>query len=326
VLGRHGLAWCGRRDRTGQDGTIYAASNAGILHAVDPLTGADRWTYDAGVADGGDLSISPLLLPDHTVLWGTPGQQLVALTPAGAVLWSQALPGRPTSPVTVDGHRIYVGDSSGGVSALDVTPNAHRLVWTVNVGSSSSGSVVTDGSGRLYTTAGSGLVAIDDRGATGVVAWRVDPGDDITEVSAGLSADGTVLLGTNGKREWAYHRDGTPAWNAARTITYSSPAVTNSGLAYVADHDGRVHVFDVRTGAEAASYRIPGTEIWSSTVVDRDYRVYFGGQNGHAYGVDAAGKVLFNVDLGGPVDCYPALTADGALIIGAGNGTLTAID
>ena len=35
--------------------------------------------------------------------------------------------------------------------------------------------------------------------------------------------------------------------------------------------------------------------------------------------------MLFDVSLGAPVDAYPALTADGALIIGATNGTLVAI-
>src|ERR1700738_1695089 len=30
----------------GADGTIYASSSAGVLHAIDPVTGSDRWTYD----------------------------------------------------------------------------------------------------------------------------------------------------------------------------------------------------------------------------------------------------------------------------------------
>lgn len=309
----------------GQDGTIYAASNAGVLHALDPATGADRWIYDSHFSGGGDLSISPLILPDGTVLYSTPGSKLAALSPQGHLLWTQNLPGQPTSPVTVDGHRVYVGDTSGSVSALDVSAKAHHLAWTVKVGSSSYGSVVTDGSGRLYTTSGSALLAIDDQGATGTVAWHETPGDGITEVSAGLAADGTVLLGTNGKREWAYHRDGSPAWNAQRHISYSSPAVTAAGLAYIGDHQGKVNVFDVHTGSQVATYRVTKTLIWSSTVVDRDYRVYFGGQNGHAYGLDAHGTLLFDVDLGAQVDDYPGLSADGALIIGSRNGMLTAI-
>ncbi|MBB5867259.1 outer membrane protein assembly factor BamB [Allocatelliglobosispora scoriae] len=311
----------------GADGTIYVASNGGVLHAVDATTGTDRWTYDSGRSGGGDLSVSPLVLPDHTIIWGTPKGELAALSAAGELLWTQELPGRPTSPVTVDGRRIYVGDTSGGISAVDVpSAGSRRLAWTLDVGSSSFASVVTDGTGRLYTTSGSSLVAVDDRGATGAVAWRADPGDGDSEVSAGLGTDGTVLLGTNGSFEWAYGRDGRLRWKAPRAITYSSPVVTGGGLAYVADHEGIVHVLDLRDGSAAATYRVtPGTQIWSSTVVDRDHRVYFGGQDGHAYGLDAIGKVLFNVDLGAPVDGYLALTADAALIVGARNGKLTSI-
>jgi outer membrane protein assembly factor BamB len=53
--------------------------------------------------------------------------------------------------------------------------------------------------------------------------------------------------------------------------------------------------------------------------------VYFGGQDGHVYGYAPRGERLFDVDVGGPVDSYPALTADGVLVVGSRNGVLTAI-
>ncbi len=212
------------------------------------------------------------------------------------------------------------------MSAIDVGPGTHRLVWTVDVGGSSYGSVVIDGGGRIYTTTGSSLVAIDDHGTTASVAWRADPGDGITEVSAGLAADGTVLLGTNGTHEWAYTRDGSPRWSAPRVITYSSPSVTADGLAYVADHSGRVRVLDVTTGAERAAYQLdPPQQIWTAVAVDRAHRLYFGTLNGHVLGVDSGGATLFDVDLGDSVYSYPALTADGALVVAGRSGRLVAI-
>jgi outer membrane protein assembly factor BamB len=313
----------------GSDGTIYVASDAGILHAIDPATGKDRWTYDAHATTKTDLSVSPLVLPDGTILYPTPAARLDALSPSGHLLWTQSLPAKPTSPVTANGKRVYVGDDSGAVSAIDVRPGGgHKLAWTVKTGAQSYASVVTNGAGRVYTTSGSSLVAIDDHGATADIAWRADPHDGQVEVSPGLAPDGTVVLGTDGANEWGYHPDGKLAWHTgSRAPTYSSPAVTHSGLAYVGDHTSRVHVYDVRTGTEVATYEIGRhlTAIWSSTVVDKDYRVYFAGQNGHVYGVSPAGVVLFDVNLGAPVDAYPALTADGALVTSASNGTLVAI-
>lgn len=309
----------------GPDGTIYASSNGGVLHALDPATGADRWTHDSGHRGGGDLSVSPLVLPGGTVLLATAGRELVALSPAGRVLWTERLPGIPTSPASADGHRVYVGDQSGNVTALQVDGGGHRRLWTLSVGSGSYGSIVTAGSARLYTTTGSALVAIDDLGDHAVRAWTRDPGDDITEVSAGVAADQTALLGTNGGREWAYHPNGSPAWNAPRVITYSSPVTPNGGLAYVADHSGRVQAWETGTGRRAASYGPLPAQIWSACVLDRDYRLYFGTQDGHAIGLAPDGTRLFDVTVGGEVDSYPALTGDGVLLIGSRNRMLTAI-
>ncbi|HEY4024203.1 MAG TPA: PQQ-binding-like beta-propeller repeat protein, partial [Pseudonocardiaceae bacterium] len=311
----------------GADGTIYVSSNAGILHAIDPATGLDRWTYDSHADQpGADLSVSPLVLPSGEILFPTPGARLVALAPTGRELWSQPLPGQPTSPVTINGTRVYLGDQSGAVTAIDVAGNgAHTVAWSVSTGAASYASVVTNGSGAVYTTSGTSLVAITDRGTSASIAWRADPHDGDTEVSAGLAPDGTVLLGTNGTQEWAYRPDGSPLWHSPRVITYSSPSVTATGLAYVADHSGQIHVLDTRTGTERGTYLVTKTQIWSSTVVDKDYRVYFGGQNGHVYGLSPTGVVQFDVDLGAPIDSYPALTGDGTLIVGAGNGTLVAI-
>jgi hypothetical protein len=169
----------------------------------------------------------------------------------------------------VDGHRIYVGETSGDVTALDISAqDVSSQVRTAKVGTVSYGSVVVGGGGRVYTSADSALVAIDDHGAQGHVVWRADPGDDITEVSAGLAADGTALLGTNGKREGACRPDGTPLWHSPRVITYSSPSVTDTGLAYVGDHSGTVHIFRVSDGSEAATYRATTAQIWSATVLD----------------------------------------------------------
>jgi outer membrane protein assembly factor BamB len=73
------------------------------------------------------------------------------------------------------------------------------------------------------------------------------------------------------------------------------------------------------------SYKVNGQEIWSSTVVDRSYRLYYANQAGHVYGLAPSGSVLFDVDVGAPVDSYPALSADRQLIVGSRNGVLTSI-
>src|SRR5271170_5445156 len=123
----------------GPDGTIYVASNAGVLHALNPTTGADRWTYDSGQAGGGDLSVSPLILPDGTVLWPTQGREIVALSSMGQVRWSPRTPGHPTSAPSLAGRRVYVCDTCGVVAAIDLAGHdSPPRAWTIQVGTVST--------------------------------------------------------------------------------------------------------------------------------------------------------------------------------------------
>ena len=73
----------------GADGAIYAASNGGVLHALDPATGDDRWTFDGGGGYGSDLSTAAAVMADGTILWPGPRDTLFALDAGGALLWSR---------------------------------------------------------------------------------------------------------------------------------------------------------------------------------------------------------------------------------------------
>ena len=83
-----------------QTDTIYVATNAGVLHALNPTTGADVWTFSgAGPYTGEtDLSTSPLVLPQGSILWPGPADTLYELSPAGQLLWSHRFDGMVLSP------------------------------------------------------------------------------------------------------------------------------------------------------------------------------------------------------------------------------------
>jgi outer membrane protein assembly factor BamB len=116
---------------------------------LNPTSGADRWSYDSGQAVGGDLSVSPLILPDGTVLWPTPDREVVALSSIGQVMWSRKTAGHLTSPASLDGRRVYVGDTSGVVTAIDIAGHdSPTRAWTIQVGTVSTGSVVVGEGGR----------------------------------------------------------------------------------------------------------------------------------------------------------------------------------
>jgi outer membrane protein assembly factor BamB len=136
------------------DGTIYIATNAGVLHALDPTTGADLWAFNGGSSYSGetDLSTSPLVLPSGSILWPGPRDTLYDLSASGQPLWSHRFSGPLLSPVRA-GSRVYVELMTGSLWELNVQGTTPQLGWTVTVGHVSFGSPVVSPDGDIITTA-----------------------------------------------------------------------------------------------------------------------------------------------------------------------------
>ena len=316
-----------------RDGTILAASNAGVLHAVDPATGRDRWTVDGGAPYGLDLSTSAAVLPDGLVVWPGPDGTLFGISEQGRRLWKWRSPSgdQLTSPAVTSGGDVVVGDVGGHLAALRPTADGPGVQWRVTVGTTSYGSAVWSEDGRTaYQTVTSGIVAV--RG--GKVLWRSTAPTEIVEVSPAVAPDGTVVVGTNDPYEYGLDpTDGSVRWRHRRGfLTYSSPGVTRDGIAYFGDHHNRIEGVDATDGRELFSFvgsqrdvNPGGIGIWTSVLVDARHTVYAGTRQGLVYAVDRTGRRLWQRSTGVTVDSYPALTADGVLVIGTTDGRLLAI-
>lgn len=312
------------------DGTVYAASNGGVLHALDPATGRDRWTFDGGGPYGSDLSTVPLVLPDGTVLWPGPGSTLFALDARGRERWRLAFDAPVLSPARGADGTVYVTDTAGGLRALDVSRARPRTRWRTSLGDGISyASPAIGPDGTVYGAVDEELVAVSARGA---VRWRF-AAERVIEVSPAVAPDGTVVLGTNDAFQYGVSPDGTERWRIRRNAwTYSSPAVTAAGVAYFGDHRGALDVVDAHTGEELARHvgqartKARGdVGVWTAPVIDREGSVYFGTRTGAVHGFSATGRRLFTLHTGGTVDANPALGADGTLYIGSEDGRLYAI-
>lgn len=310
----------------GTDGTIYAASNGGVLHALDPATGDDRWTFDGGGRYGSDLSTGAAILADGTILWPGPRDMLFALDASGRLLWSQQFQSMVLSPaVTADGSVVVV-EMSGTLHLLSIDTAGARERWSSDLGASgpSFGSPAVGDDGTIFATAGNRIVALHDRGDHGEIAWYFGIASG-TEVSPAADPDGVSVFGTNDDFEYGLDAGGHELWRFRRdSLSYSSPAITDEGLAYFGDHNGYMNVVDVDTGCLVTRYHGSG-EIWTAPAIDADGDVYFGTKDGHIFGFAFGGEQLFDLDTGSIVDSYPSIAADGTLIIGSSNGTLYAI-
>ena len=308
----------------GAGGSIYVATNSGVLYALDPTTGANEWTFNGGAAVGGetDLSTTPLVLPSGDILWPGSGNTLFEVSPTGALLWSHRFSTQPLSP-TLSGTRAYVEQMGGTLSAFDVAAATPQLAWSLAVGTTSYGSPVVAPNGTIVTTAGRHVIDVADAGSQAKIVWRYTTAATI-EVSASVGADGTIVVSTNDRNVYALHSDGALKWKSEQgTESYSSSSISGS-VAYYGDNSGTLHVVREKNGAPVATDR--GTKgIWAAQAIDGKGDVYFGTQGKQIYGFGPHGARLFDIAASGPIDSYPALTSSGDLIIGDEAGTLYAI-
>ena len=308
----------------GPGGSIYVATNSGVLSALDPTTGASEWTFNGGMALGGetDLSTTPLVLPSGDILWPGSRNTLFEVSPTGALLWSHRFSTQPLSP-TLSGTRVYVEQMGGTLSAFDIAPATPQLAWSLSVGTTSYGSPVVAPNGTIITTAGRHVIDVIDAGSKARIEWRYTTAAPI-EVSASVGADGTVVVSTNDRHVYALESDGALKWKSERgTESYSSSSISGS-LAYYGDNSGTLHVVREKNGTPVVTDS--GTKgIWAAQAVDGKGDVYFGTQGKQIYGFGPRGTKLFDIAASGPIDSYPALTATGDLIIGDESGTLYAI-
>lgn len=303
----------------------YVASDGGVLHAIDISTGRDLWTFDGGGPLGlEDLSTAPTVLADGLILWPGPHGRVYALSPAGKLRWTVSSSGEPLTPAVDERARLLVIAGANGVVSgyrLMAGDAAPARVWSRRLAHPSYGNPAIGADGTTYVTAGDSLYAL---APSGQLRWQVRTPQPV-EVSAAVAQDGTVVFGSDDKIEYGVNPDGGIRWrHAIGNFTYSSPVGVPGNLVVYGNHSGVVSVLDAADGRLLRSVRGTG-QIWTSAAVDSRGDLYFATQAGGIYGFGPSGSKLFAIQAGGNFDSYPAIAADGTLLVGGSDGVLRAI-
>ena len=179
------------------------------------------------------------------------------------------------------------------------------------------------------------------------VKWTFPTGGRI--VSSPVWRDGTLFFGSDdgnvyavdaatGRQRWMARTDGPVP---------STPALAGERV-FASSYDGRLYALDVRTGeilwkfategerrfeARGLHGMLPRTQtfadmydVFLSSPLVVDGKVYFGSGDGHVYAVDAAtGRLAWKFRTGDVVHASPAY-ADGLVVVGSWDGRLYALD
>lgn len=272
--------------------TVYAASSAGIVYAVDARTGRQRWAFDMrSVSPDFTDYPYPTVGPNLVYVATTSGTMYALDRGDGAVRWSYKASGQiGADQPALAGDTLYFGDDAGTLYALDATTGGVR--WTAPLGHPlTSSTAVVDGliyqvdtDGRLYAVdASSGVVrwsitfdgytrapavaggyaylgsndghlyALDAK--TGTERWRYTAPAGAT-VDSPAVAGGVVVFNVEGVGTVALDAEsGAPVWNASFEAS-SYPPVIAAGVVYVTDGTSQILAFDTATGHQVGGAKV----------------------------------------------------------------------
>jgi len=230
--------------------------------------------------------------------------------------WRYVTGGRVVAKPAVD-HRgtIYILSDDRTLYALSALG---RERWRYPVGRKlSAGPVVTyDGTVLLGTQSGI-LMAT---GANGRLHWMFSPRTGGC-LNPAVGSDGSIVLATTSGMIYCLSYTGKERWRyQVRAELASSPSIGEDGTVYVGTTDRRLLALN-RDGSNKWEIELPASV--STPAIGHEGTLYVSAAGIHR--ISPQGVLLWSYAI--PADTSdPVLRSDGAIIAGAGNGRLYAID
>lgn len=325
-------SWVLGKTAVGQDGTVYATSESGVLTALDAATGDPLWAFQSGFSAlagpvvvaqaglvlfvSGDGNVYALSIPSGTLLWKTP--VLPSPGPGDApIVASPAL--------STDGALAYVGTATrfgeaAKLFALVVQNGTVAWSATLPAGSVVGTPAVSPTTGVVFVGLSTGTVVALN--TTGGRVWSHGAGAGVTgPVAFGASS---VLVGTTGGTGVVaiFALSGAPIWSyvgPASTDPTLTPLVTFSadggaggagaGIAYASMGNTVVALFTDANGGKVAwpsAWTAPA-QVLTAPAVSAG-RVYVGCDDGCLYALNGTvGEPLWSSCTGGMVRSSPTV-------------------
>ena len=284
-------------------GRLYFSTNSGKFLAVNAKTGKRAWKYlshrcvaaspAVGTQQHGTIYAVFLNRPPCNRNKAQDGKVIAFAAGHGNIRWQKRIGPSESSPLLA-GNRLYVGDWSGRLWALDA--RSGRTIWRSKQLGPIKGAPAL-AAGKVYVGSYDGHLYCFGA-QKGRLLWRAKAQSRLYGharfYSSPAVAYGRVYIGgtdgkvysygaTSGKLRWSHSTGG---------YVYASPAVWNQ-LVFVGSYSRKFFAFDAATGAEAWHFKANGPISGSATVVGNV--VYFATLKERTYALNArTGKLLWS--------------------------------
>jgi len=318
------------------DGTLYAASEAGFLYALDS-SGNLKWKFDTG-----PVKAAPAIGTDGTIYVTNQDEQILAINPTGTLQWSAG--GGPYADKQIawvanalDPNYLYT-PWRGQIRAIRLTSGA--VDWSAGMGFEKNGSLSILSFGLIvYPGAGS----LDALNSTGATQWQYPPmnpplatdarfrnsgrtpqGNFWLDSEIAVGADNTLYACVADSRLVALDSDGHQKWEFKtnlHSLNRASPVIATDGTIYFASNDDYLYALNP-DGTKKWSLDSGGT--FSATPVLAQDETIYALSSVSLMAVSPEGKVLAASPAPGALESSPTLAPDGTVYVGSRSGKIIA--
>ncbi len=324
-------------------GTVYLATGAGSIVALNAETGDEVWKHSTG----GPLNSSPAVAGKMLFIGRSDGGVEARELGSGDVRWEFMTGERVLSSPAVDRGVVYIGSGDGNLYALDAGTGRER--WTYRTRGWISGSptvfdnfvAITSFDGLLHVVhRNTGKKRLDfylsetPRGSAAFGGRNLLVSDGLGRLKAVDWRERTLPL------EWLWVRiqtqlfywgmaDTLPKqkgfiWGATTGDAFMGTPVVSGGLVYAANFGGEVIAADESTGEVVWRVNVGAPVSGSMSAVGGD--VLVGDVEGVLHSLDArTGESQWQFKTGGQISATPVVV-EGVAYVGSWDGVLYAVE
>jgi outer membrane protein assembly factor BamB len=202
-------------------------------------------------------------------------------------------------------------------------PSAVRVGWRTNVEGAVAAQVTASADEQtLYVATLGGAVTALARG-DGAKRWSVALGDRVYSTPL-VHEDGTIYVGTDGKRLVALSPQGSVLWRLEVEGEADSGGVFAKDGSVVFAAGSFVHA--ARRGGDLAWRFGAKGKVFTAPAITEGGLVVVGSQDHRVYALGSAGAPAWSTDLGADVDGAPVVDDKGAIYVGTDKGEIVKLD
>jgi outer membrane protein assembly factor BamB len=214
-------------------GSLFVVTHDGVVSALNPETGAPRWSRDIGDGFTSEPSVE-----GNTVYVGGTGKLFALDVASGAERWSQTISGGDHSSPAVAGGRVHVGYSC---DTYAFSTSTGASLWHQNDGcTGGGGKTVVAANGRVYARDYDGVHVFDAASGQRLAGFA-------SRMAPAFAGDMLFYVTNESKLVGADRTSQAARWVAGERIS-TAPIVVNGSV--IAGTSGGVVAFDAATGAE----------------------------------------------------------------------------